>query len=362
MTTVAVLGAGAGGAAVVTELTLKGLKTHFWNRSPAALQPFIDNGSVMYDGVLGEGSVVPDLMSGNLQEVLENVDGIVVCMPTLAHADIATALANLGASSVPVILNPGHTGGALEFHQSYIEQGVTPPPLAEFSTLTYVARKYSPATVSISGTAKQVRVAGMAGDTVSVDFAQALYPNAFRYEDVIATSLSNVNLVLHPPGCILGAAWVEASGGDFTFYVEGMTQGVGRVVQQLDDERLQVAAAFGHKLPSVIDEMLAIGTIDQGGSAEDFAESIRRSEANQKIKAPNSLSHRYYAEDFWYGLSPFIALADVVQVPVPVARSLMTIAVTMKGKLDSPRGRSAQQMGISGFQKQQIIDLVRGNQ
>ena len=50
----------------------------------------------------------------------------------------------------------------MEFHQTYVKQGVTPPPVAEFSTLTYVARKYSPEMVTITGVAKQVRVAGMA--------------------------------------------------------------------------------------------------------------------------------------------------------------------------------------------------------
>ena len=43
---------------------------------------------------------------------------------------------------------------------------------------------------------------------------------------MIACDLCNINMVVHPPGAILGAAWVEATGGDFTFYVQGMTPGV----------------------------------------------------------------------------------------------------------------------------------------
>jgi opine dehydrogenase len=283
-------------------------------------------------------------------------------MPTLAHANLAALLAALGQSSVPVVLNPGHTGGAMEFHQTYLAHGTRPPPLAEFSTLTYVARKYSPGTVTITGVAKQVRVAGMAGAVEAVDLAKTLYPNATSCEDVIATSLSNVNLVLHPPGCVLAAAWVEATGGDFTFYVEGMTDGVGRVMQQLDDERRTVAQAYGHQLPPLDDEMLAIGTVEPGTDNIHLPEKIRRGEANRKIKAPNSLEHRYYLEDFWYGLMPFIALADAADVEVPVAKSLMTIATTMKFRSNSPVGRTAQRMGIQGLKKDRIIDLVRGKE
>lgn len=360
MTTIAILGAGAGGAAAATELIQNGFSVRLWNRSPETLRPFVENNCVQYDGVLGEGSVVPECISANLEEVLKGADGILVCMPTLAHGALAGTLAALGKSSVPVVLNPGHTGGAMEFYQSYTELGVKPPPLAEFSTLTYVARKYDPGTVTISGAAKQVRVAGMAGDTVAMELGKNLFASAVNSEDVIATSLSNVNLVLHPPGCVLGAAWIEASGGDFTFYVEGMTEGVGSVMQSLDDERRQVANAYGHQLPSLGEEMYAIGTIDEADASISVQEKIRCGKANRKIKAPNSLQHRYYLEDFWFGLTPFIALADAANEAVPIARSLMTIAIAMQGGPQSPLGRTAQRMGIEGLGKEDIIGLVRG--
>jgi opine dehydrogenase len=362
MTTIAVLGAGAGGAAATTELIQNGFDVRLWNRSVETLQPFIENNGIKYEGVLGEGTVVPDLISNNLEEVLEAADGILICMPTLAHGRLAGALAALGQSSLPVVLNPGHTGGAMEFHQTYAAQSVSPPPIAEFSTLTYVARKNSPEKVTITGVAKRVRVAGMAGDIIATDLAMRLYPIAAKCADVIATSLSNVNLVLHPPGCILAAAWVEATSGEFTFYVDGMTDGVGRVMQQLDNERRIVASAYGHELPALDDEMLAIGTIDQDSADLRLPERIRQGRANRSIKAPNSLQHRYYVEDFWYGLMPFMALADVANVPVPTARSLMTLAAALKSESESEslRGRTAQRMGVQGLGKKEIIDLVRG--
>lgn len=361
MTTIAVLGAGAGGAAATVELMQNGHKIRLWNRSAATLQPFQDGAGVGYAGVLGEGRVEPELVSDNLQAVLDNADGILVCLPTLAHESLAATLAKLGSSSLPVVLNPGHTGGAMEFHQSYRERGVTPPPIAEFSTLTYVARKLSADTVTVTGAAKQVRVAGMAGSTAAVQLAQSLFSSAVSNEDVIATSLSNVNLVLHPPGCVLGAAWVEATGGDFTFYVDGMTDGVGQVMQQLDNERRRVAYAFGHSLPPLAEEMFAIGTVDGLDAETSLTEKIRSGTANRRIKAPDSLAHRYYMEDFWYGLTPFIALAEAAGEVVPVATSLMTMVAALQGKLDSPVGRTSERMGIQGLTKQQIIDFVRGN-
>src|SRR5213076_1601990 len=96
----------------------------------------------------------------------------------------------------------------------------------------------------------------------AADVALALYPSARIAQDVLACDLANVNMVLHSPGAVLGAAWVEATQGDFTFYGQGMTAGVARVMRALDGERRAVARAFGHDLPSLIEEMQAIGTVE----------------------------------------------------------------------------------------------------
>ena len=361
MSTVAILGAGAGGAAATAELMQKGFRVRLWNRSATALQPFRDSGYVGYEGVLGSGKVVPELMSQDINKVLDGVDGILVCMPTIAHGKIAAMLAGAGVTSTPVVLNPGHTGGALEFYNTYVELGVKPPPLAEFSTLTYVARKSSPDRVNITGSAKQIRVAGMAGDNTAVALAQSWFASAAPVDDVIATSLANANLVLHPPCSVLGSAWVEATNGDFTFYVEGMTDGVAQVMSQLDDERRKVAVKYGHQLPSLLEEMTAIGTVEENDEQLGLADSIRGGKANQTIKAPDSFMHRYYIEDFWFGLKPFMALAKAARVEVPVASSLMELAIAMRGPdVETPQGRSSEQMGIEGLSKEQIITLVRG--
>ena len=96
------------------------------------------------------------------------------------------------------------------------------PPIAEFSTLTYVARKYSPDTVTISPAGRN-RFASLPCPAANQRSPRhpELFPDAIVMGDVLATGLANVNMVLHPPGAVLAAAWVEATHGTFTFYVEG---------------------------------------------------------------------------------------------------------------------------------------------
>ena len=357
---IAVLGAGAGGAAAAVELAQNGHSVRLWNRSADTLQPFIAAGGVKHEGVLNCGRAAVERISADLDAVLNDTDGILVSLPTLAHSAIADLLADLGANSLPVVLNPGHTGGVLAFRNVFARRGMAPPPVAEFSTLTYVARKSSPDTVAITGVAARIWAAALPGDDAALVMARQLYPAAQAARDVLATSLANVNLILHPPGAILGASWVEATGGDFTFYVQGLSDGVGSVMATLDAERLAVAAAFDLALPDLFAEMQAIGTIESSTDREaGLAAAVRSGTANRKIRAPDSLGHRYYVEDFFYGVRPFLALAEIAGIDVPVARSLMTLAEIMVDPGGMIEGRSAAAMGISEMTKQELIDMVR---
>ena len=361
MSTVAVLGAGAGGAAAAVELTVSGHEVRLWNRRVETLKPFEDAGGIHYDGVLGDGLAHPALITDDLAAAIQGADVAAICLPSVAHETVARALAAIEPQP-PIVLNPGQTGGALHFRAVFHGEGASLPPLAELSTLTYVARKPSAESVRITGVAKRVWVACLAGGDEAMMWARRLWPASRPAADVLATDLANVNLVLHPPGAVLAAAWVEATGGNFRFYVDAMTPGAARVVEALDRERLSVAAAFGHTLPPLIEEMAAIGTADARAAEKgDVAAAIASGEANRAIRAPESLRHRYYREDFGYGLLPFVELARIAGVEAPIASSLLHIGDAMSEESIVAGGLTAERLGIADLDHPQLLQLVRGS-
>jgi opine dehydrogenase len=356
---VAVLGAGAGGAAAAAELASEGWRVRLWHPRAPRLEAFARTGAVEHDGVLGDGRQALETCTTDIDAALDGAVAAVVCLPAVAHGAVIDAL--VGArSTVPVVLNPGHTGGALHVRAGFERAGRAAPPIAAFSTLTYVARSHRPGSVTVTGVARRVHAAALPGGEPALDAARQLFPQAAPARDVIAVDLANVNLVLHPPGAVLGAAWVEATGGDFAFYTDGMTPGVVRVLEALDAERLAVARAYGHDLPPIAEEMAAIGTADpEAAGRGDTRGAIAGGAANATIRAPDSLAHRYYQEDFSYGLVPFIVLAAAAGVPVPVAGALLRLGETLTGAPLTERGLDAERLGIEGLDAAGVLRLVQ---
>jgi opine dehydrogenase len=356
---VAILGAGAGGASAAVELAGSGYDVRLWNRSPPVLAGFAAAGGIRHEGVLGDGFTPIGVITTDIAAATRDADVLLVCLPTLAHAALARTLIEANVVRTPTILNPGHTGGALEFSEEFRRHGVSPPPVAEFSTLTYVARKRTPELVATTGRAKCVRAAAMPGGAEALKAAVSLYDCVRPVANVLVTSLSNVNMVLHPPGAVLGASWMEAKHGDFTFYVEGLTHGVARVMECLDAERRAVGRGFGFDLPSLFEEMQAIGTIEATVEARlGLAAAIGGGTANRSIKAPDGFAHRYYQEDLWYGLEPFLAMAAIAAVETPCARALMYLGELAAGPHAPAARRGVVEMGISGLNKSELLSLV----
>lgn len=359
MTAVAILGAGAGGCAAAVELAQRGYGVRLWSRRAETIAPLRTAGGIAHTGVLGDGFVAVEAITDDLAATLDGADLALVCVPATGVEHVARALAAQRAA-LPVVLNPGGLGGCLQVRACFEQAGVALPPLAELSTLAYVARKPVPDRVSVTNRNTGVAVACLPGGEAALDRARELYPTTVTVSDVLISGLSNANMVLHAPGAVLGLAWVEATDGAFRFYSEGVTDGVGRVIRAFDDERLAVLAALGHTdCASMLEIMQRAGLVDEDAArAGDWAAAIRGGVANAGIAAPESTRHRYYAEDVGYALAPFVELATTLGVEVPVARSLLTLVAVAAPEVVRD-GLTAQRLGIAGLDAEALRRLVR---
>ncbi|HEY9054134.1 MAG TPA: 2-dehydropantoate 2-reductase N-terminal domain-containing protein, partial [Rectinemataceae bacterium] len=109
-----VAGAGNGGLAMAGHLGLMGFEVRLFNRTDAHL-----NAARWYKGVELEGAVEGfgplRLATSSIREAVEGADVVMVVTPSTAHSSLASAMAPFLHDGQVVVLNPGRTGGALEF-------------------------------------------------------------------------------------------------------------------------------------------------------------------------------------------------------------------------------------------------------
>ncbi|MFI4997139.1 MAG: NAD/NADP octopine/nopaline dehydrogenase family protein, partial [Hyphomicrobiales bacterium] len=325
---IAILGAGHGGYAAAADLTRRGFEVRLQARNPERLAPIRAAGGIEVHGV-HEGFVKLDATTTSVAEAIEGADLVMLPVPGTAFADYAMELARVHEPEIPIFLDPGHTGGGLHFLHELRAAGYSKPvKTCESVTLTYICRMEEKGTVNIYSYVKEVAFAALPGRHAAelYDLMKPVYPELTPARNVLETAFANLNAVFHPPGMLMNTGWIEHTQGGFLFYREGMTEGVGRVAEEVDAERIAVAQALGLEVPTFLEAFYRKGITSKAGfKSGSISRACFESEPNRKIKCPPSLDHRYIHEDVGFGLVPFAAFGQLAGVKTPTIDALITL-------------------------------------
>lgn len=359
---VAVMGAGNGGCAVAGELSLSGHDVRLFNRTAARIERLVAQDGINVARPGGTEFAKPSTITTDLEVAVRGTSVLVICAPTPALAAYVPLLKPLVRPDQLLLINPGHTGGALYAYAAL--RGVAKECallVCETATLTHTCRMRDPGTVWIPHRVEKVSFAAMpASDTPRAwERLQGLFPELAPVTSVLETSLENLNAVEHPAQMIANAARIEDTGGEFKFYYEGTTPAVGRLIEAVDRERLALAASFSLELPTFVEAFYKYGYTDRDGLASGTVYgAMQRSEPNRYIKAPSTLDHRYIYEDVGWGLVPWVHLATRMGVDVPAMRALTTVASILHGVDYLSTGLNLEMLGLDRFEPQEIRRYV----
>lgn len=354
---IAILGAGNGAHAFAGDLALRGYAVRLYNKFENEITVLQNARSVTCEGVI-EGVGALELVTTDIAPVIADADFIFVVVPANAHAFMAEACAPHLRDDQVIILNPGRTGGALEFRNILRERSVTARVVvAEAQTLLYTCRISGPARVRISMVKREVTLAALpARDTARVlERLHPLFPQFVAANDVLETGLDNIGAMFHPPTTILSVGRIE-SGAPFEFYRD-MTPSIARFIETMDAERLAVARAFSVRAQSA-SEWLARSY--DGITGDTLYERIQSNAAYRGIAAPRSIDTRYIWEDVPTGLVPMVALGHIAQMPMPACEGLINVACALVGRDFWSEGRNARRLGIEGMDVTGVKRLVVG--
>jgi opine dehydrogenase len=244
-----------------------------------------------------------------MSDALWKAEMIMVVVPSSAHADIAKAVAPHLQDGQTIVLHPGRTGGALEFNKVLQDSGcIAKYTVAEAETFIYASRSDGPAQAHIFRIKEAVPLAALPAlrtPEVLMKLNEA-YPQFIDGKNVLHTGLNNMGAIFHPALTLLNVGWIEATHGDYQFYIDGVTPSVARMLEVLDRERVTVASAVGLRARTAM-EWLQLAYDTKG---ENLYDAIHNQPGYFGIKAPISLNHRYIFEDVPMSLVPIASLGS----------------------------------------------------
>ncbi len=354
-----VIGAGHGGKAMAAHLALMGFPVVLYNRTESHIEAIRERGGIELERSDGHpgGFGRLQLATANLEEALAEAEIVMVVVPSSAHRQLAEKCAPFLKDGQIIILHPGRTCGAIEFAKVLRDQKCPADvTIAEAETFIYASRSTGPAQARIFGIKHTVPLAALpASRTPSVLKAIAdAYPQYIDGGNVLKTGLDNMGAIFHPALTILNAGWIEATGGDFQFYIDGVTPSVARVLEVLDRERVTVAAALGIQAKTAL-EWLQMA-YDARGS--DLYEAVQNNPNYYGIKAPSTLEHRYIFEDVPMSLVPIAALGVRYGVSTRGMEALIKLASIIHRTDYWRRGRTLDKLGIENLSVSELTRYV----
>ena len=348
---IAVLGSGNGGCAVAADCALHGhdVRLFDFEQFDTVIVAIRASGDTIEATGDVEGKAQLAYVGHDLGVALDGADLVYVVGPSYATAPFAQACREYLKPGQHVVVCPGTNGGAIVFKRGLgVELGDPRFVVSETSTLPYACRLMGDNRVHVylklhaglyMASLPSSAVGGRSADVAAV------YPGVTPYSNVFQTLLQNGNNVIHPAVSLLNVARIE-SVDDFLFYEEGVTPGVGRLMEAVDAERLAIAKA----LDAPILSEPAVGVIQGYMTEENYDRAYSEAPGFKGILAQTSLEYRYLTEDVGYGLILLTDLARVAGVATPAMDAIITLVSIVLGRdLRDGAERTLETLGLAGL-------------
>jgi opine dehydrogenase len=354
-----IIGAGHGGKAMAAHLALMGFEVTLFNRTAEHVEALKARGGIALESqdVGPRGFAHLSMVTSNLQKAIENADVIMVVVPAYAHRDIATISAPYLKDGQIVILHPGRTLGAMEFHKVLCDQGCLGNPIiAEAQTFIYASRSDGPAQARIFRIKDAVPLAALpASQTAHVlEVINPAYPQFIDGINVLYTGMNNIGAIFHPAITILNTGWIEATMGEFQFYLDGVTPTVARIMEVFDRERVTVASALGVRAITAVEWL----QMAYNASGDNLYEAIHNQPGYRGINAPSTFNNRYLTEDIPMSLVPIASLGQQFGVSVRGMDSIIRLACIAHRTDYWRRGRTTDRLGIQHLTVSELTTYV----
>jgi opine dehydrogenase len=359
----AVLGTGNSGQAYAADISLKGYSVNLAEISgfEETLRAIEKKGGIELSGASSKGFARFNMITTDLEAAVKGVDIIIIGGSAFAHEPFSRAVASYFEDGQFILFTSNF--GAIRFHNWVkdfdISADVTP---VETMSLLYATRALEPGNVVIKGVKGNLPVAALpAGRTR--DFLEKIspvFPQMSACDNVLVTSLNNLNPIVHPPMVLCNAGRIEATKGKgWNLYGDGATESVANLMLALDADRMALMDNIGIQGIAFKDAFETLYANYSLGK-QTLSETLRQSpiHGDRAFAAPESVDTRYIAEDLPFGLVPWSSMGRMFGLPTPTIDAAIQFASVMLGRNFFEEGLTAKDLGIDGMSPEDLKAMV----
>ena len=345
---VSIIGAGNTGCALAADLKQRGYSVCLYAHPEHAsrLHGISGRGKMVYGGII-EGECTPDLLTTNEAEALAFAPNIILALPSYAQDHMFQSLA-------PHIQNHHRVINLNGNFSSYILANLLQdrsPVIVETNCAPHASRACCNGDVDIMGVKSFIPVATLRPITEHTkSIIASIIPCQLEWQpDIMAVGFQLYNGVLHPPIMVLNAGRIDQSlCAGFRFYAEGVPEHVGKMIEAVDKERMDIAALYGHKhLRTTLEALKGIYKEDAIESISQFA---RCAKVYQMIDAPTSIESRHLTEDVPSILVPWYLLGKRAGYEAKAIKSLIDMSSIMHSRDYMATGRTLETMMLPSIE------------
>lgn len=290
-------------------------------RALAAGEPLVAHGAI-------EGSFHP-AVAASAADLVSGAEALLIAVPAYGHKTVLDAIAPHVTPQQIVIFSSHASFGALYLSRLLAARGVVVPIVA-WGTTAVTGRQSSPTSVNVSTVRKQVDLATVPASQSERGLAvcKALFGDRFLDRgSLMAIALSNLNPQNHM-GIALGNM-TRMERGETWGQGQNVTPNVGRLLEELDKERIAIATRLG----------LDVRTIFQHFHLSFHVPISSISQMNQDMHAagnggmgPATADSRYVTEDVPFGLVVTARIGRLAGCPAELHEAGIRIFSAMYGR------------------------------
>ncbi|MGB6243055.1 MAG: NAD/NADP octopine/nopaline dehydrogenase family protein [Castellaniella sp.] len=324
---VAILGAGGVGLASAALLAHRGHTPILWSRHASAVQAIQAQG-VHAQGVLeGQFAVQAD---SDLAAVVGQAGVILLAVPANGRRPLFDRLLPMIRPGQTLIISGDLSLGGCYLHRQLTAAGIA-ADVAAWSTTAVMGRRLSPHQVLVGGIRPvgPMAVLPVSASDRAIALCSELFGSGFTAAEPLAILLGNLNPPVHMANALCNITRIEKAEAWGNY--DGITPAVARLIEDLDQERLDLAARCGLNVRSVRQHFhRSFDLPDTLTLAEMAAELHRRRRGGPP--GPTSLNTRFLTEDLPFGIWPMIRAAQLQGIRLPLHEAGLTLLGSLCGQ------------------------------